>query len=103
MRTHMIGLAAGLLIAAATGSQASVPPATGKDLLASAPSSAALHEASTAADRTVIARRGRGADDPSGDDNRDRGGGKANGGKGRGGHDDGPNHDRNDDHGPNHA
>lgn len=102
MRIHIIALAAGVFMAAAAASQASTPDASGDNLL-TAPA-ARLTEAKATTDGVVIARRGRGADDPAGDDNGGRKGGK--GGKGRGGHDDGPNHDRNDDHGnhgPNHT
>ncbi len=105
MRIHVIGLAAGLAIAAATASQASTPDAAGGDLVTAPSNVGGVTTAKNATDQIVIARRGRGADDPAGDDH---GGGKAKdkGGKGRGGKDDGPNHDRNDDHGvhgPNHA
>lgn len=102
MRIPIIALAAGVFMAATAASEASVPAASGNDLL-TAPA-AGLTEAKAATDGVVIARRGRGANDPAGDDNGGRKGGK--GGKGRGGHDDGPNHDRNDDHGnhdPNHT
>jgi hypothetical protein len=111
MQMRIIGLAAGLFVAASTASYASVPAISGQDPMLSAPAPVGLFEAKAKTDGIVVARRGRGADDPAGDDNRARGGkGKGSkggkGGKGRGGHDDGPNHDRNDDHGnhgPNHT
>jgi hypothetical protein len=108
MRIQMIGLTAGLLVAAATASQASTPGVAGDNLANVQSTATSLSNAENATDETVIARRGRGADDPAGDDRGRHGGGKGkgNGGKGRGGNDDGPNHDRNDDHGdhgPNHT
>jgi hypothetical protein len=110
MRIHFIGLAAGLVIAAATASQASTPDATGDDLVNAQSNATSFSNAKNVTDEIVIARRDRGDDDSNGDDHGrhhgDKGKDKNNGGKGRGGNDDGPNHDRNDDHGvhgPNHT
>jgi hypothetical protein len=107
MRTAFIGLAAGFMLGAATvASQASTGPVPSAQ--AATTTVPTLGAATNGGDNIVIARRGRGADDPAGDDHgrRHGGKGKGKGGKGRGGHDDGPNHDRNDDHGvhgPNHT
>ena len=108
MRIHTIGLAAGLLIAAATASQASTPDVAGDDLVDVQSNSTSLFKAKNAGDDIVIARRGRGGDNSNGDRHGRHHGdkGEDKGGKGRGGDDDGPNHDRNDDHGdhgPNHT
>src|SRR5690606_24054270 len=96
MQMRIIGLAAGIFVAVAAASHASAPAPSSHDPLVSAPAPVGLFEATSKTDGIVIARRGRGADDPAGDDNRGRGGkGKGSkggkGGKGRGGHDDGPN------------
>jgi hypothetical protein len=102
MRIHIMGLAAGLVIAAATAtSQASAPDTTGDDLVNAQPNATSLANAKNARDEIVIARRDRGDDNSNGDvHGRHRGDkGKDKDGKGRGGDDDGPNHDRNDDHG----
>jgi hypothetical protein len=108
MRTGIIGLATALTLGIIATSQASTGPLNSAELARSAPTVPTLGTAANSSDSIVIARRGRGADDPPGDDHgRHHGGkGKGKGGKGRGGHDDGPNHDRNDDHGvhgPNHT
>ena len=94
MRIRTIGLTLGFILAAAGASQASTPAANGDDLVNVATTSQTLSTATEPASDIVIARRGRGADDPPGDDHgRHRGGkGKGKGGKGHGGHDDGPNH-----------
>lgn len=108
MRTGTIGLAAALMLATVATSQASTGPLNSAELASPGPTIPTLGTAADSSNRIVIARRGRGADDPAGDHHgRHHGGkGEGKGGKGRGGHDDGPNHDRNDDHGvhgPNHA
>jgi hypothetical protein len=120
MRIGIIGLAAGLLLAGSAATLAATGPVAG-DITGEMGTVARLAPAVAAApsESIVIARRG--ADDPPGDDRGGRGrgkddkngkgkddkGGKNKGkGKGRGGKDDGPNHDRNDDHGnhgPNHT
>jgi hypothetical protein len=109
MRIHWIGLATGLLVTAATATQASTPVGSGAGVVAMPASAVGVFDAKAADDGIVIARRGRGGDDPAGDDHGGRNGkgkGKGKAGKGRGGNDDGPNHDLNDDdgvHGPNHS
>jgi hypothetical protein len=108
MRIHTIGLAAGLLIAAATAGQASTPDAARDDLVNVQSNTTSVSNAKHATDDIVIARRDRGRDDGNGNNHGRHHGdnGKDNGGKGRGGNDDGPNHDRSDDHGdhgPNHT
>jgi hypothetical protein len=108
MRTGIIGLAAALTLAAVASSHASTGANSGAEAASGVSGSAILGATANGDDGIVIARRGRGADDPAGDDHgrRHGGKGKGKGGKGRGGHDDGPNHDRNDDHGvhgPNHT
>jgi len=92
MRMGTIGLALCLVIAATAAGQASTPAAVGDDPVSIATASPTLSGAAQATGDVVIARRGRGADDPAGDDHSGHHGGKAKGGKGRGGHDDGPNH-----------
>jgi hypothetical protein len=101
MRIPLIGLAAGLVIAAATASLASTPDLAGDDLITVPSHSTRLSNARNATDDIVIARRDRGGDHSNRDDHGRHDGdkGKGKGGKGRGGDDDGPNHDRNDDHG----
>ena len=108
MRIHAIGLAAGLVIAAATASQASAPDAAGNDLADVRSNAASFSNTNNAAEHILIARRDRGGDDGRGDDHGRHHGdkGRDKGSKGRGSNDDGPNHDRNDDHGdhgPNHT
>ena len=109
MRIGIIGLAASLVLGGTAAAFATTAPTA--DDAATAARSTLQGVALTSTGDIVIARRG--ADDPAGDD---RGGrrkddkrdksGKSGKGKGRGGNDDGPNHDRNDDHGnhgPNHT
>jgi hypothetical protein len=108
MRIHTLGLAAGLVIAAATASQASTPDVAGDDLVAVRPNAISFANAKNATDEVVIARRDRDDNDSNRDDHGRHHGdkGRDKDGKGRGGNDDGPNHDRNDDHGhhgPNHT
>ncbi len=92
MRIGTIGLALGLVIAAATASQASIHVTIGDDPVFAQTTSPTLSSATEAAGHIVIARSGKGADDPHGDDHGRHHGGKGKGGKGHGGHDDGPNH-----------
>ena len=118
MRIGIIGLAAGLLLAGSAATLAATGPVAGDAANVTRPVLGGVAVAPV--DDIVVARRG--ADDPPGDDRGGRGrdkddggksgkskddkGGKGKKGKGRGGKDDGPNHDRNDDHGnhgPNHT
>lgn len=101
MRIATIGLAFALIVAVATASRASAPTAIGGDLVNEQSNSVGPYDIRKAPDEMVIARRDRGGDDHGRHRN-----GKHKGGKRRGGQDDGPNHDRDDDHGhhgPNHT
>ncbi|MCB1502186.1 MAG: hypothetical protein KDK07_20785 [Bauldia sp.] len=94
MRSSTIGLAAVLVLAGiGTGIASTAPDADGAATSAYAPESLVSQTPSDDGS-IVVARRGRGSDDNGG--NHHSG---THGDKHKGGHDDGPGHDRNDDHG----
>jgi len=94
MRSSTVGLAAALFLVGLGTGTASTGPVSLQTPEAGAAPGILLGRTPINDGDVMIARRGRGADDKGKDDH----GGRRHG-KHKGGHDDGPKHDRNDDHG----